>query len=452
MQYLFLKEPKVAEYKTRLSMGVARMSTNTMSSRERVNLALNHKEPDRVPLDLGGSAVTGMHVSTVYRLRQALALDGPGTPVKVIDPYQMLGEIKLDLVEALGVDVVGLGGTSHLFGFKNEGWKPWTTFDGTPVLVPEGFNTDPEPNGDILLYPEGDKSAPPSGRMPNGGWYFDSIIRQPPIDDENLNVEDNLEEFGPIAESELEHFRREAHRLYNETDKAILAGFFGMSFGDIAFVPAPFLKHPKGIRDVEEWYISTVTRRDYIYEVFDRQCEIGLANLEKLYQAVGDRATAVFFTGTDFGMQTRLFVSPKAYRDLYQPFHKRVNDWIHEHTPWKVFIHSCGSMRALYDDLIVAGFDILNPVQTSAAHMDPSELKSEFGDRATFWGGGVDTQHTLPFGTPDQVREEVRERIRIFGPGGGFVFNTVHNVQAQIPIENVIAMYETVREYGSYPL
>ncbi len=209
------------------------------NSRERVNLALNHQEADRIPLDLGGSVVTGMHASSVYNLRQALKLDTPGSPVKVIEPYQMLGEIEPDLIEALDIDVVPLISTKTLFGFKNEGWKPWTTFDGTPVLVPEGFNTEPEPNGDILMYPEGDQTAPPSGRMPKDGWYFDTIIRQEPIDEDNLNVEDNLEEFGPISDEELEHFRREAERLYTETDRAIFANFGGTAFGDIALVPTP---------------------------------------------------------------------------------------------------------------------------------------------------------------------------------------------------------------------
>lgn len=423
-----------------------------LTSRERVALALDHKEPDRVPLDLGGSAVTGMHVSSVYKLRQALGLDPPGTPVKVIEPYQMLGEIKPDLMDALGVDVVPLESPRTMFGFKKEGWKPWTLFDGTPVLVPEGFNTEPEPNGDILMYPEGDKSAPPSGRMPKGGFYFDTIIRQPPIDEEKLNPEDNLEEFTPISDEDLAYFQREAERLYTETDKAIFANFGGTAFGDIALVPAPWLKYPKGIRDVEEWYISTVTRRDYVYRVFERQCEIALANLEKLYQVVGDRVSVLFVTGTDFGMQTGPFISRETYRELYMPFHKQVNDWVHQHTPWKTFIHTCGSVMALIPDFIEAGFDILNPVQTSAAEMDPRELKARFGDRIVFWGGGVDTQRTLPFGTPEEVREQVRERIRIFGRGGGFVFNTVHNVQARVPVENLLALYEAVREYGRYPL
>jgi hypothetical protein len=422
------------------------------SSRERVRLALDHQEADRLPLDLGGSPVTSMHVSAVYRLRQALGLDAPGTPVKVIEPFQMLGEIQPDLIEWLGVDVVPLVSETTFFGFKNEGWKTWTTFDSTPVLVPAGFNTQPEPNGDILLYPEGDKSVPASGRMPKGGWYFDAIVRQPPIDDEALRVEDNLEEFGPLSDAEVAYFAAEAERLYTQTDKAIFASLVGSSFGDIAFVPGTQLKHPKGIRDVAEWYMSTVTRRDYVYQVFERQCDIALANLEKLYPLLGERISVLFVTGADFGMQTGSFISPQAYRELYQPFHKRVNDWVHSHTGWKTFIHSCGSVWTLIEDFIQAGFDIMNPVQCSAANMDPAQLKKKFGQRITFWGGGVDTQRTLPFGTPEQVRQEVRERIKIFGPGGGFVFNTIHNVQPQTPVENLLALYEAVREFGTYPL
>ena len=423
-----------------------------MTSRERVLTALEHREPDRVPFDMGSSSVTGIHVSTVYRLRQALGLDAPGTPVKIIRPYLMLGEMAQDLVDALGVDVVQLAGRGNTFGFSMDRWKEWTTFDGTPALVPEDFNTDLEPNGDLLQYPRGDKSVPPSGRMPAGGWYFDSIIRQPPIDDTALKVEDNLEEFGPISEEDLAYFGAEAERLYRETDKAILGNFGGTGFGDIALVPAPWLKHPKGIRDIEEWYVSTVARRDYVRAIYEHQCESALENLARLHAVVGDRVAAVLVTGTDFGTQRGPFISPKAYRDLYLPFHARLNDWIHSHTAWKSFIHSCGSVRKLIPAFIEAGFDILNPVQCSAVDMDPVVLKREFGANLVFWGGGVDTQKTLPFGTPDEVREEVRERLRIFGRDGGFVFNTIHNVQPLSPVENVWTLYETVHEYGRYPL
>jgi hypothetical protein len=419
-----------------------------LNSRERVTMALNHQQPDRIPLDLGASAVTGMHASSVYLLRQALKLDPPDTPVKVIEPYQVLGEIQVDLMDALGVDVVGLGGPRNLFGFCNENWKPWRLFDGTPVWVPEAFNTESEVDGSILMYPQGDRSASPSGRMPAGGYYFDAIIRQPPMDDDHLNVVDNLEEFGPINDADLAHFQREANRLYTQTDKAILAGFGGTSFGDIALVPAPWLKNPKGIRDVEEWYISTLSRREYVYQVFERQCEIGLQNLKKIHAVVGEKVAAVFVTGTDFGTQGGPFISPISYRNLFKPFHKAVNDWIHQCTTWKSFIHSCGSVAALISDFIEAGFDVLNPVQTSAVGMEAEFLKRNFGDQLVFWGGGVDTQKTLPFGTPEQVRAEVCERLRIFGQGGGFIFNTVHNVQAMIPQENLVALYETVKEQG----
>lgn len=421
-----------------------------MNSRERLNLALSHETPDRVPLDLGASPVTGMHVSSVYTLRQALALDPPGTPVRVIEPYQMLGEIKTDLMDALGVDVIGLTGPRTMFGYPLEGWKPWTFFDGTPVLVPEGFNTEPEPNGDLLMYPEGDTSVPPSGRMPSGGFYFDAIVRQPPLDEDGLDPRDNLEEFGPVSEADLEYYSQEVERLFTQTDKAILGNFGGTSFGDIALVPACQLKNPRGIRDLEEWYMSTIIRRDYVWAVFEKQCEIGLENLQRIHARIGEKIAVLFVTGTDFGAQNGPFISPRVYRDLYQPFHREINAWVHANTDWKTFIHSCGSVADLIPDFLEAGFDILNPVQTSAAGMNPQVLADRFGDRVTLWGGGVDTQQTLPFGSPEEIRAEVRERLRIFGLGGGYVFNPIHNVQAGVPRENLLALYQAVEDFRTY--
>ncbi len=425
-------------------------AVRNMISRERVLTSLDHKEPDMVPFDMGGSAVTGIHASTLYKLRQALALDSPGTPVKVTEPYQMLGEVGSDLMDSIGIDVVGLISRKTMFGFPNKGWKEWCLFDGTPVLVPEGFNTAPEPNGDILLYPEGDKSVSPSGRMPNGGFYFDAIVRQEEIDESRLDVRDNLEEFVPISDEDLNHFKMGADRLYAETDKAIFATFGGTAFGDIAMVPAPWLKNPKGIRGIEDWYISTISRRDFVYKIFERQCEIGIQNLEKLFTQVGNKVTAVFISGTDFGTQRGPFISVEAYRDLYQPFHREVNNWIHKNTGWKSFIHSCGSVYRLLPEFANSGFDILNPVQCSAAEMEPARLKSEFGDKFTFWGGAVDTQKTLPFGKPAEVASEVRSRIETFAQGGGFVFNTVHNIQARVPIENLMAVIDTFNKYRKY--
>ena len=422
-----------------------------MNSRERVQTALNHQIPDRVPLDLGSGPTTGMHVSSVYKLRQALQLNPPGTPVKVLEPYQMLGEIQPDLMTALGVDVVGLGSPNTMFGYPLADWKPWIFFDGTPVLVPGDFNTEPEANGDILMYPQGDWSAPPSGRMPAGGFYFDAIVRQQHFNEEQLDPLDNTEEFQLISEAELDYYEQEADRLFAGTDKAVLGNFGGTGFGDIALVPAIQLKDPRGIRGLEEWYMSAVLRRDYVWAVFEKQCEIGLENLKRIHERIGEKISVVYISGADFGAQNGPFISPKAYRDLYQPFHKIINTWVHGNTGWKTFIHSCGSVLKLIPDFLDAGFDVLNPVQTSAAGMDPQTLADEFGDRATFWGGGVDTQHTLPFGTPDEIRKQVRERIRIFGQGGGFVFNPIHNVQAGVPVENLVALYEAVAEFRTYP-
>lgn len=421
------------------------------TSRERVKAVFNHQETDKVPLDLNGTLVSGIHVTSAYKLRQALGLDEPGTPVKVVDQFQMLGDADMDLLDALGADIVPLQSTRSFFGYHNEDWKPWE-FHGIPVLVPGKFNTDEEPDGSVYQYPEGDKSVPPSGFMPAGGFYFDATHRQDPIDDDNLNVEDNLEEFGPITDDELAYYDRVCTDLYENTDKAIIANFGGTGFGDIALVPAPWLKNPKGIRGVEEWYMSTVLRRDYIYQIFERQLEIALGNLAKLYDVVGDRVEAAFVTGTDFGAQNGPFISPAAYRDLYLPFHKAVNDWIHENTSWKSFIHSCGSVWKLLDSFADAGFDLLNPVQTNAAEMDPQALKDKYGDQFVFWGGAVDTQKTLPFGTPEEIRAEVHERLKIFGAGGGFICNPSHNIQAGIPVENIVAFYEAVNDHRAYPL
>jgi len=416
-----------------------------MTSKERVLRALGHKEPDRIPMDFGGTAVTGMHVAIVSALRHHYGLEK--RPVKVHEPYQMLGLIEDDLQRALGLDVEGVYAAETMFGFRNEAWKPWRLDSGLEVLVSGHFKTTKDANGDTLVYPKGDLSAPPSARLPKDGFFFDTIVRQEPIDDAKLDPADNLEEFGPISDLDLEYFD-EAAKAAAQTGRAVMATFGGLAFGDIALVPAPFLKYPKGIRDIEEWYISTLTRPSYVHTIFEKQTGIALANLEKIAARVGDRVQAVFVCGTDFGTQLSTFCSADTFRSLYAPYYKRVNAWIHKHTAWKTFKHSCGAVKTLIPAIIEAGFDILNPVQCSAAGMDPSALKAEYGADLVFWGGGVDTQKTLMFGTPAAVRGEVLSRCEIFGRGGGFIFNAVHNIQANVPIANVAAMFDAFREFN----
>jgi len=443
---------KKAGFRRKVSCG-PRSGVPATTGRERVLKALNYKKVDRVPVDLGGTVTSGAHVSVIANLRQALGLDKPPLlrfceakrrRVKVVEPCQMLGEVTADLREALGIDVVNLPRPKNSFGFDNADWKPWRTFDGTDVLVPCKFNTEPKPNGDILQYPEGDKTAPASARMPKGGFYFDAIIRQKPIDETKLNPADNLEEFGLISDEDLKFYERQANKLYENTDLAIAATLPGMAFGDIARVPAVGLKDPKGIRDIEEWYISTISRREYIKEVFAGQVEIAIKNLERMYQAVGNKVHVVFVDGTDLAAQNTLFCSPETYRELYLPFSRKLNDWIHTNTEWRSMKHCCGGCEPLIEGFIEAGFDILNPVQTSAKGMAPEFLVEKYGGRIVFWGGGVDTQQTLPFGKPDEVRQQVTERVRIFSRKNGFVFNPIHNIQCNTPVENVLAMFETL--------
>jgi hypothetical protein len=416
-----------------------------MNIRELLQTALNHREPGQLPVDFGATAVTGMHVTAVAALRKHFGLEQ--RPVKVHEPYQMLGWIDDDLKTALGIGVEGVFNPKTMFGFPNENWKPWRMPDGLEVLVSEHFKTITDAKGNILVYPEGDTSAPPSGRMPAGGYFFDAINRQPPLDEEKLDPQDNLEEFGRLKPADLAHFQKEVTRAA-ASGRGVISGLPGTAMGDIALVPAPFLKHPKGIRDVEEWYVSTLTRPDYIHRVFSRQTEIALENLAALKPILGDRVDAVFNCGTDFGTQISTFCSEETFRALYLPYYKKINDWIHWNTSWKTFKHSCGAVITLIPALIEAGFDILNPVQCSATGMDPAALKEKFGEQLVFWGGGVDTQKTLPFGTPAQVREEVLRRCEIFAPGGGFVFDAIHNVQARTPVENLVAMFKAVQEFN----
>ena len=418
---------------------------HTMTSRERLAATLRHAATDRVCVDFGAGFQTGLGAGAVHRLREAL-FGKSSQPVKVVESYQMLGEMDEELRRALGLDVVGVHGSGTMFGFKNEGWKPFTMFDGTPVLVPGRFNVTPAEDGGWMMHPEGDTSVPPSAWMPKDTFFFDSVNRQGALDEVALDPADNCEEMEVVSDAEVAHFAQLARHYHEQTDYGIYMTLPGTAFGDIALVPAPWMKHPKGIRSVEDWYMATAMRRDYVQKVFEVQCECALKSIEKLAAAVGERAQVVFVSGTDFGTQTGQFCSVKTYRELYKPFHKAVNDLIHKLTPWKTFIHSCGAVAPFIAEFIDAGFDVLNPVQCSATGMDPRWLKREFGRQIVFWGGGVDTQKTLPFGTPEEVYREARERIDIFAEGGGFVFNSIHNVQSNVPTENMLALFRAIKD------
>lgn len=418
-----------------------------MTSRERIIAAINHQQPDRVPIDLGATGQTGMSASTMYRLRRALGL--PERDIEISEIFQLLGKPEQDLMDHVGVDVIGIDNPSNMFGVPNSKLMPFRMPDGTPTLISDKNAYDVKEDGSVFMYPQGDRSVPPSGHMPADGFFFDNINREDAYDEDNLTPgEDFKDDFGVMSDEAARYVEEAADRAYRETDYGIIGNLGGFGLGDSAMVPGPHVLHPQGIRKFDEWLMAHMLFPEYIQEVFEMQTEVMLKNLEIYRQAVGDKIQIVWISGTDFGTQNGEFFSVDVFRELYKPYYQRVNDWVHQHTPWKTFYHCCGSIVNYLDDFVDMGVDILNPVQVSAKGMDPHMLKEKYGGKLVFWGGGIDTQKVLPFGTPDEVRAQVRERLEIFSPGGGYVFNPIHNVVGKTPVENLIAMYEAFHEFN----
>lgn len=417
-----------------------------MTGKEKVRLALSHTEGP-VPVDFGATPTSGIHVMLMEKLRDYYGLEK--RPVILFEPMAGLGLVEDDLKEALGVDTEHFWLNVDVYGNNLDEFKEWRTPWGQVVLVSKDFTTTEDKNGDVLVYAQGDTGHRPAARMPKTGLYFDAEERQKPIlNDEQLKLADNLEEFGPISDNMLNYYKKRAAEM--QSSKYSLCGLFGgTSLGDISLIPGLGLKEPKGIRGTEEWYVSTVTRRDFLKEIFAAEVEIALENLTKIHDAIGDIVSCTFICGADFGTQSSQFCSVETFGEMYKPFYRKVCDWVHANTKWKAIKHSCGAIDPLIPEFIDAGFDILNPIQVSASGMDRKYLKEKYGKQLVFWGGGVDTQRTLPFGTPGDVRKEVMEALEIFSKGGGYVFNTIHNSQADVPVENFVAMIEIVKKFNS---
>ena len=398
-----------------------------MNSRERVICALEHREPDRVPIDLGGTRQSGIAASSYHALKRHF---GYSTPTRVFDLYQMLAEVERPVLERFGADVVGLYRREVAFGIRNENWKSWRLFDGTPVDVPGQFAPVALDNGDLELLREGT----PIARMPVGGFYFDRLERYPGA----LHVD--VERFEPalLSEDECEHLRMRAESLYQNTDFAVVA----------PLGPPYELFYGLGTGGFEQWMITLATEPDYVAALYDKLVTAWLENLRRLVQAVGNRVQVLQICD-DFGTQQAPFISVAMFRRQIMPFYKRGLDWIHQHTAMKVMLHSDGALFPLIPSIIEMGVYILNPVQTSARGMDAGRLKAAFGEQLVFWGASLDCQQTLPFGTPDEVAREVAEHVRTFAPGGGYVFAPVHNIQAGVPPENIVAMFDSARSAGA---
>ena len=400
-----------------------------MNSRERVLCALEHKEADRVPIDLGGTRQSGIAASAYHQLKRRLGID---TPTRVFDVYQMLAEVERPLMERFGADVVGLNRLAVAFGIRNERWKPWKLFDGTPVKVPGDFNPLVRPNGDLLLL---DADGKPMAQMPKGGFYFDRLDKYPGAahaDPEKLKL--------PLLTArECDHLHAQAEAWWQNSDLAVVAAmgppyelFFGLGTGDF-----------------EAWMITLATEPDYVRALYEKLVEAWLENLRRFTDAVGDRVQILQFND-DLGTQDAPFLSVKMFRELIMPYYKQGLDWVHENTRMKVFMHNDGAIFDFIPTLIEMGVDALNPVQTTAKGMEAVKLEEEYGGRIVFWGGACDCQGTLAFGTPEEVAREVEQSIQVFAPGGGYVLAPVHNIQPDVPPENVIALFDTALSVGRY--
>lgn len=399
-----------------------------MNSRERIQRAIHHEPVDRVPIDVGGTRQSGIAAMAYAALRRHLRLD-PTRPIRVFDVYQMLAEIDVDVAQRFGADCVGLYRPSVAFGIVNRDWKPYTLFDGTRVEVPGGFSPVTEPEGALLIERDGE----PIARMPKDGWYFDRTEVHPGAQHVDLDS------YQPprLTTEELDHYAVMAERLYRETDKAIVA----------PLGPPHELFYGLGQGDFSSWMLTFATEPEYVEALYEKLVVVWLHNLAELHAAVGERIQVLQFCD-DFGTQHAPFLSTPMFRNLLLPAYRRGLEWIHGHTQWKVLLHSDGAILPLIPSLIEMGVDLLNPVQTTATGMDPQRLKEEFGSRIGFWGGACDCQGTLTTARPEAVAAEVRSNLDIFmRDRTGFVCASVHNIQANVPPENIVALFDAAQAW-----
>ncbi|MFC1959524.1 uroporphyrinogen decarboxylase family protein [Chloroflexota bacterium] len=397
-----------------------------MNHRERVMAAIRHEEADRLPLDLGGMRSTGIMALSYADLKKHLGITEGD--IYIFDTMQQLAYVEESIRERFGCDVLILDPGMIA------GWKPYTMSDGRQAQISADFNTESDGEG-------GEYSLDETGRRvmhrPASSYYFDGIYT--PM--EHISTIEALDEYKaePLSDEYLTALQVEAKRLYEETDYAILGSFGGA-----------FLEGGQGLRGWLNFMMDLAGNRSFAEALLDRMLEHYLKNVELYLDAVGDYIQIIQMGG-DLGTQAGPQISPDQYYEIIQPRQAALWGRIHELKPAvAVFLHCCGGIKDLLPGIRDAGCNILNPVQTNAVGMDPVQLKAEFGQDLCFWGGGCDTQKVLPFGTPEEVYEDTRRNIEIFKPGGGFVFCQIHNIQAQVPPENILAMMQAVQDFGAY--
>jgi uroporphyrinogen decarboxylase len=398
-----------------------------MNSRERVIAAIEHRTPDRVPIDFGATRQTGIMAGAYYQLKKHLGI-GSGETF-VFDIYQMMAEIEAPVRERMGSDVVALRSRKVAFGVPNVGSRPWSLADGTPVTVSEAFEPVVDEKGDLFVT---DASGEKIAQMPAGGLYFDKLGKSPGA----AHVDPDKWGIALIEQEELSHLETQADFWRENSEYAV-----------IGELPAVELFYGFGDGGFDDWMVTLMSEQGYVRELYEKALEGMCANFDLFNQAVGGKIDIAKFND-DFGMQNSEFAPPELMRELVIPYYKRYIQHIKSRNPKvKIMQHSCGSIFQILGDMIDAGVEAINPVQTSAANMEPERLKETYGKKVCFWGGGVENQRILQFGTAEDVARQARERLDIFSPGGGFVFTAIHNIQHGTPPENVVAAFDTAREY-----
>lgn len=411
-----------------------------MTSRERVLAAIEHRQPDRVPVDLGSTPSSGISAVAYGKLTEYLGMENSRT--RIYDVVQELAQPEEAVLTRFGIDAVDIG---RSFNTDDSDWYDIRLSDGRKAQYPVWFR--PEQDGDDLKAYHSDGTH--IATKPSGATFFDQTCF-PYVDGYPESFEQLPEAMGKVLWAALVHspwdhagddgfweqLRDRALRLKKETDYAlvIVAGCNLFEWGTF-------------LRRMDNFLMDIYSDQENVERLLDALLEEHFKTLEKVCSSVGDVADILRF-GDDLGMDSGPFMSPDIYRKLFKPRHKQLCEYVHSHSGMKTYLHSCGSIYRLIPDLIDAGYDVINPVQTNAAEMDPAALKREYGGDICFWGGGADTRTVLNNGTQAEVREHVRERLEIFSPGGGFVFNTVHNIMPDVPPENIAAMYEEIDAFN----
>ena len=410
-----------------------------MTSRERVLRAVNFQDTDRVPIDLGAMKASGIGVKAYNRIKARVGLH---SRTRIWDPKFMIASVEEAVMRRFHLDVVPLDVSSAVHDMRPDSeWIPKTLYEGAEGLLPPGTDIGTDSEGRWALLDQNRTTT--SFRMPREGYYFDDISFNEP----GATIDPAA--FRPVTgytDEQLGALQARGKFLYANSEYALLGWGGGVCFLGMSLITDRLSNVTMGLPS--EWMVMLMTEKETCHDMMDKSVEASIKCLKQLHDAAGDYCFAWGIAADDSGTQRSEFINPELWAEMIKPHYAKLCAWIHRNTNWKTFLHSCGSIYHLVPHMIEAGVDILNPVQTSAANMAPDRLKKEFGGKIVFWGGGCDTQGILATATPGEIREHVRERLAIFKPGGGYVFNQVHNIQPNVPAENIIAMLDAAYKYG----